>query len=82
MANQVDAQSVGRMVSVTASDSTRFDATIGISVNVAGDVNVLPTGNTSPVVLTLTAGVIHPIRAKAVYSTSTTATGIVAHYQN
>lgn len=82
MANRVEGQSTGRMVSVTASDTTRFLPTIGLSVNVAGDINVLPIGNASPVVMTVTAGVMYPIRAIAIYSTSTTATGIVAHYQD
>lgn len=81
MANQVDAQSSGRMVSVTPSDTDRIAPCIGISVNVDGNINVLPVGNTAPVVMAVTAGVMYPIRAKAVYTTSTTATGIIAHYQ-
>jgi len=81
MANLVDGQSVGRTVAVTASDTTRFDPTIGLSVNVDGDVAILCVGNSAPVTQTLTAGVFYPIRAKGVYSTGTTATGIVALYQ-
>lgn len=81
MANQVDGQSVGRMAAVTKSDTTRFEATIGLSCNGAGDVNVLCVGDTSPVVRTILAGVDYPWRVIAVYSTSTTATGIVAMYQ-
>lgn len=82
MANQVDAQSVGRMVAVTPSDTTRFAATIGLSVNVEGDVNVLCVGDTAPIVRSVLAGVDYPWRVIAVYSTSTTATGIVALYQS
>ena len=82
MANRVDAQSVGRMVSVTPSDTARIEPTIGLSVNADGDVNVLLVGMTSPVVRTVLAGVDYPWRVTAVYSTSTTATGVTALYQN
>lgn len=82
MANRVEAQSTGRMVSVTPSDTTRFLPTIGLSANVAGDINVLCVGMTSPVVRTVLAGVDYPWRVIGVYSTSTTATGIVASYQD
>lgn len=82
MANQVDAQSVGRMVAITPSDADRFAATIGLSVNVGGDVNVLCVGNTAPVVRTVVAGVDYPWRVIAVYDTSTDADlGITALYQ-
>jgi len=82
MANQVDGQSVGRMVAITKSDTDRFAAGIGLSCNVAGDVNVLCVGMTSPVVRTITAGPDYPWRVIAVYSTSTTATGLVVSYQS
>jgi hypothetical protein len=82
MANLIDGQSVGRMVAVTKSDTTRFDATIGLSCNVGGDVNVLCVGMISPVVRTINAGIDYPWRVIAVYSTSTTATGIMALYQS
>lgn len=81
MANQVDGQSVGRIVDVTASDTTRFDATIGLACLVSGNVNVLCVNDTAPHVVALTAGIFYPIRARAVYSTGTTATGITALYQ-
>lgn len=80
MANRVDAQSVGRMVDVTKSDTTRFEATIGLTVGVEGDVNVLCVNDTAPHVFRALAGVFYPIRAIAVYSASTDATGIVALY--
>lgn len=89
MANQVDAQSVGRMVAVTPSDTVRFPPTIGISVNGEGDVSVLCVNNIAkvvgadiPVVRTVVAGQDYPWRVIAVYATGTTATGIVALYQD
>lgn len=78
----VEAQSVGNMVAVTASDVTRFAPTVGLSCNVSGNVNVLCEGMTSPVVRAINAGQDYPWRVIGVYSTSTTATGIVALYQN
>lgn len=82
MANQVDAQSVGRMVTVTPSNTTDIEPSIGLSVNVDGDVNVMCVGDTAAVVRTVLAGIDYPWRVKRVLSTSTTATGIVALYQN
>lgn len=82
MANQVDGQSVGRILDVTASDTTRFDATIGLACLVSGNVNVLCVGDAAPHVIYMTAGILYPIRAVAVYSTSTTATGITRFYQS
>lgn len=81
MANLVDGQSIGRAVAVTPSDTDRFAATIGLSCNVDGNVNVLFVGNAAPVVRAILAGVDYPWRVVAVYSTNTTATGIVASYQ-
>lgn len=81
MANQVDAQSVGRMVAVTPSDTTKIQPTIGLSVNVAGNVNVQCVGDAAPVVRAVLAGVDYPWRVTAVFASSTTATGIVALYQ-
>ena len=82
MANQVDGQSVGRIETVTPSDTTRFGATIGLACLVSGNVNVLCVGDTAAHVIYLTAGQFYPIRAIAVYSTSTAATGITALYQS
>lgn len=82
MANRVDAQSVGRMVSVVPSDTTRFPATNGISVNVDGDVAILCVNNTSPVTLSLLAGIPYPFRVVGVYDTGTDADlGITALYE-
>jgi len=82
MANQVDGQSVGRMVAVTPSDTVNIEPTIGLSCNVAGNVNVLCVGSTAPVVRAINAGCDYPWRVLRVYSTDTTATGIVALYQS
>ncbi|WP_323012906.1 spike base protein, RCAP_Rcc01079 family [Devosia sp.] len=82
MANRVEAQSVGRMVLVTPSDTTRMEPTVGLAVNADGDVNVQCVGMVAPVVRSVVAGVDYPWRAIAVYATSTTATGIVALYQD
>lgn len=82
MANQVDGQSVGRILPITASDTTRFEPTIGICVNVGGNINVLCVNDAAPDVIAVNAGVFYPLRAIAVYATSTTATGINALYQN
>jgi hypothetical protein len=83
MANQVDAQSVGRMVAVTPSDTTRFEATIGLCVNVDGDVAVLCVNNAAPVTIAMLAGQMYPIRAVGVYDTGTDADlGVTALYQS
>lgn len=69
-------------VAVTTSDVA--DLTVspcrGIYVGVSGDVKIdTPAGDT--VTLTgLAAGMMHPIGAKRIYSTGTTATGILALY--
>lgn len=67
-----------RGVAVTPNDSTDLAfASRAISVNGSGDVAVV-TLDGDTVTVTLAAGVLHPIRAKRVLSTGTTATGIVA----
>ena len=83
MANLVEGQSVGRIEAVTASDTTRFEATIGLSVLVSGNVNVLCVDDAkdTPHIIYLNAGQFYPIRAIGVYSTSTAATGITRLYQ-
>lgn len=61
-------------------DLTR--ATKGFSFAVAGTVKVT-TAQGDTVVITsgsLAAGIIHPLAVKRIWSTSTTATGIVAFY--
>ena len=82
MANQVDGQSVGRITDVTPADATKFAPTIGLACLVGGNVNVQCVGDAAPHIISLNAGQFYPIRAIAVYSTSTTATGITALYQD
>lgn len=67
--------------SITPHDTNELShVTRGLLVGVAGNVNVVLAGDTDAVVIALAAGIIHPLRAKIVKSTSTTATGIVGVY--
>ena len=55
--------------------------TRGLMVSVAGDVQVDFVSAGSEIVLTgLLAGVVYPFQVRRVYSTNTTATGILALY--
>lgn len=72
--------SANKLTSVTPSDSTDLVGVRALYVGGAGNINVLAYGDTSPVVLAVSAGTILPIFAKRVYATSTTATLIVAMY--
>ncbi len=72
-------------VAVTASDSTNLPSGScrGIYVGVAGDVALYGADDavgTSVVFKNLVAGVVHPLAARRVLSTGTTATDIVAVY--
>jgi hypothetical protein len=69
-------------VSVTPNDGADLaNNTRGLMVSVAGDVKVDFVTTGSAIVLTgLLAGVVYPLQIKRVYSTSTTATGILALY--
>ena len=72
-------------VAVTPSDSTNLPKSecVGLSVAVTGVVRVTPelgTDGTS-VDITIAAGGVFPQGVKRVWSTGTTATGIVAHYR-
>lgn len=64
---------------VTPSDTVNIpEGTRGLYVGASGDVAVILLDDTTSVVFTgLAAGIIHPIAAKRVLSTGTTATGIV-----
>jgi len=64
---------------ITASDSTTIEATRGLSVDVAGNVKVTYIDGLVDT-LYLAAGMIHPMQVKVIWSTSTTATGLHAHY--
>lgn len=64
---------------VTPNDST--DLTTpgrGLYVGVSGDVKVTTVGGDALTFVGLAAGVVHPIMAKRVWSTGTTATSIIA----
>jgi len=73
-------------ITVGSPSSDPAKVTDAICVAVAGDVTVLledDDENASPlptVTVYLIAGVWHPMRVKAFYSSGTTATGIVAGY--
>lgn len=67
--------------SVTPNDSTDLaQSTRGIYVGATGDLKVDTVGGSTITFVGLAAGIIHPIRAKRVYSTGTTATSIVGVY--
>lgn len=69
-----------RAVSITPSDATDFKPTRGIYVGAAGDVAVDMADGTAVTFTELSAGVVHPLSVKRVYSTGTTATNILALY--
>jgi len=48
----------------------------GISVNIAGDVDMQALNDDTDDLITLTAGVIHPIAVKSITGATTTATGV------
>lgn len=52
--------------------------TRGLYVGTSGDVKVTTKGGQTLIIPSLAAGVFHPLRVTRVWSTSTTATGIVA----
>lgn len=57
------------------------NVTRGLYVGVSGDVSIILAGDSAAVTFVgLAAGVIHPIRAKRVRATGTTATSIVGVY--
>jgi len=68
--------------SVTPNDSADLaNSTRGIYVGVSGDIKIDTVGGDSAVTFVgLAAGIIHPIRAKRIYATDTTATSIVGVY--
>lgn len=67
--------------SITGNDGSDLTfVTRGLYVGAAGDVKIDMLGGETVTFSSLSAGVIHPIRAKRVYSTGTTATGILGVY--
>lgn len=77
-----DALPAASAVAITPSDSVDLETpTRGLYVGAAGNVKVDMVDNGTAIVFTgLAAGVIHPIRCKRVYSTGTSATGLVGVY--
>lgn len=66
---------------VTPHDTNELTAhTRGIYVGVSGDVKVTTTGGDTVTFVDMAAGVIHPIRAKIIFSTGTDATNIIGLY--
>lgn len=70
----------GHAAAVTPNDSNDLTTySRGLFVGVSGDVKVdMEDGEAAILFKNVIAGVVHPIRAKRVYSTGTTATSIVA----
>lgn len=84
-ANVPQANQVGparRAVSVTCSDSANLtDISRGLSVKTAGDYPIILADDSSSVTMYLTAGIVHPLAVKRVYSTGAASTsGVVAYY--
>ena len=72
---------VGRMSDITPDDSTDLaEVTRGLRVNVSGNVKLMPAAQDTPVTVYMLAGVDYPYMVNRVYSTGTTATGIVGLY--
>lgn len=67
---------------VTPSDTVNFAQGIcrGIYVGVSGDVVVVHGDDTTVTYKAMAAGVVHPIMAKRINNTNTTATNVVAVY--
>lgn len=62
---------------ITPADATAIGPFEGFYVGGAGNIVVVPTGQTSPVTMAVLAGSYHPIEIQGVNATSTTATGIM-----
>jgi len=69
-------------IAVTPSDTADLELGLckGIWVGVAGNVQITTARGRTAVYVAMTAGVTHPIRAKRIWSTGTTATSILALY--
>ncbi|MFZ0547822.1 MAG: hypothetical protein WAM60_20420 [Candidatus Promineifilaceae bacterium] len=63
---------------VTPSDSANIDPTRGIYVGTSGDLRVMMLNGDIVTFSSLAAGIVHPLQVVRVYSTSTTASEIVA----
>lgn len=70
---------LANMASVTPADGTDLaHFTRGLYVGATGDVKVTTLNGEAVTMVALLAGVWHPVRVKRVWSTGTTATGILA----
>lgn len=68
-------------VLVTPSDSADLSSVSrALSLEVAGNLRILTQDGTDIVIPGLAAGIMHPIGAQRIFSTNTTATGIVAYF--
>jgi len=66
---------------ITPNDSTDLaTVTRGLYVGITGDIKVTLAGGTTVEFGALAAGVVHPLRVKRVWATSTTVTQIVGLY--
>lgn len=68
----------GRAAEVTAHDTNFIEPTRGLYVGVSGNVKVTMLDGTEITFSNLAAGIIHPLQVVQVFSTGTTATGIIA----
>ena len=68
------------LAAVTPSDSAYIALTRGLYVGVSGNVRVRMEDGSLETLVGLAAGIVHPLRVQQVYSTSTTATSILAAY--
>lgn len=72
---------LGNAFAITKNDSTNLaHTTRGLYVGASGDVKIDTSRGDTVTLVGLAAGVIHPIAAKKVYSTGTSATGIIGFY--
>lgn len=68
--------------SVVPADATDLPDGVcrGLGCLVAGTASVVALADDTPQTIYLVPGAVHPVRAKRVRATGTTATGIVAYY--
>jgi len=79
----VQGDKAGKAAAVTPSDTENIVPTNGIYVGAAGDLEITlenMADGESIVFKGLVAGMIHPIRAKRIWTANTTATDIIAVY--
>lgn len=85
MAQIVEASGT-RAVSITPSDSADLTMTSGVNktkgvyVGLTGDLKVTMADGSTVTFSSLSGGIVHPLSVKRIWSTGTTATGIIAVY--